>query len=201
MDVEKRRRQNLAAPRSDARGVTPSIRSFAQAIDSQGQRVEHVPLLRGGYERLLQLEDALALAVELDDPQAELLDFSAAARAVSVPVLRADLILEEFQVYETRAAGADALLLHADLLALEALERLYRAAASTHMIPVIVCQTPAHVARAAALKAQVVSLSEGLQAPPRTLTLGLRRDQRADAVLDEQITTPEALRALLEEQG
>ena len=199
--VEKRRRQNLAAPRTDTRGVTPSTRSFAQAIDSRGQRVEHVPLLRGRLDALFELQDdALALAVELDDPQAELVKFAEAARALSVPVLRADLILEEFQVYETRAAGADALLLHASLLPGELLERLFRAATSTHLTPCLVCATPEELSRALALKPQVLCLENGLQAPPRLLTLGLRRDARADAVLDDQINDAAALRALLQEE-
>src|SRR5262245_9686509 len=38
-------------------------------------------------------------------------DLAEAKRAVSVPVLRKDFILDEYQVYESRALGADSLLL------------------------------------------------------------------------------------------
>src|SRR5260221_372429 len=54
----RRRRQNLAAPRTDVRAVTPSIRSFAQALDRQRRTVERGPVLRGG-----RIADALLAAV------------------------------------------------------------------------------------------------------------------------------------------
>ncbi len=141
MDVdalERRRQQNLRSLRGDSRGVTPSIRSFAQAID-RGE-VEHVPVLRAARSDLVELARALdeaevaALAIEVDDPAAELQRFADAALAVSVPVLRTDLILEEFQIWESRAAGADAVLLRADVLE-EQLERFAQLVASTHMAP------------------------------------------------------------------
>src|SRR5919108_91513 len=42
--IQRRREQNLRAQRADSRGVTPSIRSFGQAIDRQRQGVERGPL-------------------------------------------------------------------------------------------------------------------------------------------------------------
>jgi len=198
--VRKRREQNLAAARPDTRGISPSIRSFAQAIDRQRQAVEHVPLLIASRPDLLSVARALdeaevaALAVAIGDPAAELPVVAKAAQAVTVPVLRCDLLLEEFQVYESRAAGADAVLLHAGLLPGEQLERLCGAARSTHMAACVACETPEEVQRAANARAAAVALPRPTEAlfsavPRRVLVLALdpaaAARGRADALIDE----------------
>jgi len=137
-----------------------------------------------------------AAPADLDDPRSELTLFSAAAAAVSVPVLRSDLLLEEFQIYESRAAGADAVLLHARLLGGEQLDRLCSAANATHMAACVACDTPDEVRRAAAARAAVVALAhpdEALfaAAPRRVLVLALHPAAavrgRTDALLDESV--------------
>jgi indole-3-glycerol phosphate synthase len=200
--VQKRRQQNLAAARTDARGIAPSIRSFAQAIDRQRQSVEHVPVLAASRAALVETARALdeaevaAIAVSVDDPAAELPVFARAAQAISVPLLRCDLLLEEFQVYESRAAGADAILLQARLLPGERLERLCAAARATHMAACVSCDTPEDVQRAAAARAAVVAVAQSGEAifaavPRRLLVLALEPSAavrgRADALLDEAI--------------
>ncbi len=216
--VRKRREQNLAAARSDARGTTPSIRNFAQAVDRQRQALERVPVLaasRAGlidFARALDNAEAAAIAISVEDPPAELPLFARAAQAVSIPVLRCDLLLEEFQVYESRAAGADAVLLHARLLAGEQLERLCGAARATHMAACVACDTPDEVERAAAARAAMVALSRPGEAlfgavPRRLLVLALDPAAavrgRTDALLDQAIgSAPDpaaAFRAALEQ--
>jgi indole-3-glycerol phosphate synthase len=200
--VRRRREQNLAAPRPDTRSIAPSIRSFAQAVDRQRQAVEHVPVLAAarpgltGTARALDEAEVAALAISIDDPPVELAALAQAAHAVSVPVLRCDLLLEEFQVYESRAAGADAVLLHAALLPGEQLERLCGAARATHMAACVACETPEEVRRAAAARAAAVALATGMEelfaaVPRRVLVLALdpaaAARGRADALLDEAI--------------
>ena len=194
--LQRRRAQNLAAPRTDARAVTPSIRSFSQAIDRQRAQVERIPLLRGSRPDLAAVAQALdaaevaALAFSLDDPPAELAAVAGAAHAVFVPVLRADLLLEEFQIYESRAAGADAVLLHARLLPGALLDQLCAAARSTHMTACVSCDDAAEVARALAARAGVLALRDLSLAPRRSLVLALGEGDwkgRADAVLDASL--------------
>ena len=55
MDLERRRKQNLTSPRQDARGVTPSIRSFALAIDRQRQGLERIPVLQASRADLVEV--------------------------------------------------------------------------------------------------------------------------------------------------
>jgi hypothetical protein len=211
VDLERRRKQNLGSPRQDARGVAPSIRSFALAIDRQRQGLERIPLLCGSRPdlvaafRSLDEAEVAAIAVSLEEPQAELMRLQAAAQAVAVPVLRADLLLEEFQIYESRVAGADAVLLHASALTAELLARMAQAAKSTHMAACIACVSEEEIARAAPLHPAVIALPPSLlhvQVPPRTLVLALAGGDdlrgRADAVLDESIGSASEFRAALE---
>ncbi len=53
--------------------------------------------------------------------------------AVNIPVLRKDFIVSPYQVYESYAAGADAILLIADALSFEKLNELYELAVSLGM--------------------------------------------------------------------
>ncbi len=197
--LEHRRSQNLTARRTDARAIAPSIRNFALAIDRQRAQLERIPVLRAARADLVAVATALdaaevvALAFSVDDPQAELLAFAEAARAVSVPVLRTDLLLEEFQIYETRAAGGDAVLLVAAALPGELLSRLCSIAESTHMTACVLCENAAELARAVAARAGVVALRDLLlPVPRRMLVLALAAasadgDSGADALLDASL--------------
>jgi hypothetical protein len=173
--------------------VTPSIRSFAQAIDRQRQSLERVPLLRvtdGLLTLAQQLDEAEAAALAIEASDAELIRFGLVAHAVSVPVLRATPLVEEFRVYESRTAGADAVMLSAAAVPQELLTRLVLAAKSTHMAACVLCVSVAEIAQAVRAKAPILLLPGHLldaPAPPRTLVLthfnsGLRG--RADAALD-----------------
>src|SRR2546429_8411254 len=92
-------------------GVTPSIRNFAHAIDRQRQALERIPLLDAGRAdiaeaaRALDEAEAAPIAIPAGD---ELARFPAAARARSIPGMRAALLAQELRIYEGRTAGAPA---------------------------------------------------------------------------------------------
>ncbi len=60
--------------------------------------------------------DAISVITEEDFFQGKLVYLSEARNAVSLPVLRKDFIFDEYQIYEARANGADALLLIGGIL-------------------------------------------------------------------------------------
>jgi indole-3-glycerol phosphate synthase len=73
---------------------------------------------------------ASCVSVLTDGPffQGSLDDLRAVRAAIGLPILRKDFILERYQLLEARCAGADAVLLIAEILPGAALERLLREA-------------------------------------------------------------------------
>ena len=189
--------------------MTPSIRNFALSIDSQRRRLERIPVLKASRRDLVDLCIALddaevaAIAIDVDDPQLELPLMQEAALAVSVPILRTDLLIEEFQIYESRAAGADAVLLRAGSVPPEILARMAQAARGTHMAACIACANVEEISQVAPLQPAVIAAPPLLavaKMPPRTLVLALEYAPgvKADAALDETIDSADAFRRTLE---
>ncbi len=69
--------------------------------------------------------------------QGSLDDLRAVRGAVDRPVLRKDFILDRYQLYEARAAGADAVLLIAECLGDDALQTLFTEAVGLGMTPLV----------------------------------------------------------------
>lgn len=69
---------------------------------------------------------AVSVLTEEDYFDGSLDDLRAVRKAISLPILRKDFIFEDYQVYESAAAGADALLLIVAALDDEVLSRLLR---------------------------------------------------------------------------
>ena len=81
--------------------------------------------------RLYERHGAACVSVLTDGPffQGDLADLESVRAAVDLPILRKDFILDRLQLLEARAAGADAVLLIAEVLDDETLPRLLREAA------------------------------------------------------------------------
>lgn len=80
--------------------------------------------------RTYEAHGAAAISVLTDEPffQGKLAYLAAIREAVQLPLLRKDFILDRYQLLEARAAGADAVLLIAEILDDAALPRLLRQA-------------------------------------------------------------------------
>lgn len=80
------------------------------------------------------------------------LDYLSAIRnAVALPLLRKDFLIDEYQVWEARAAGADAVLLIAECLDDDELRALYMATLELGMDALIECYEPENVPRVLSL--------------------------------------------------
>jgi indole-3-glycerol phosphate synthase len=92
---------------------------------------------------------AAAISCLTDEPffQGRLDYLTSIRNAVSIPVLRKDFILDEYQVYEARVAGADAVLLIAECLEGTRLNDLYSLIRELGMTPLIELYEPRHLQR------------------------------------------------------
>ncbi len=122
----------------------PPVRDFRAALDYPGEvRViaeikrasPSAGVLRADFDpvaiaRSYEAHGAAALSVLTDEPffQGHLAYLEAVRAAVSVPVLRKDFLIDRYQLVEARVAGADAVLLIAEVLADDDLPRLIRQA-------------------------------------------------------------------------
>jgi indole-3-glycerol phosphate synthase len=97
------------------------------------------------YER----HGASCLSVLTDAPffQGSLDDLRAVREAVELPVLRKDFILDEYQLFEARAAGADAVLLIAECLDDCNLRKLFERAVSIGLAPLVELYDPENLQR------------------------------------------------------
>ena len=145
---DARIRSDQAAERTaalvEAAGRSRPARGFSAALARPGlsviaevkRRSPSRGVLAAGLDAVAQAriyEDAGATAVSvLTEPSyfsGSLDDLIAVQDAVDIPVLRKDFVLDPAQVFESRAAGADAVLLIVAALGADLLERMVVAAA------------------------------------------------------------------------
>jgi indole-3-glycerol phosphate synthase len=109
-------------------------------------RRENVDLAPNAYEQsaivlaLSVLTNASHFGMSMDR-------LSQIKRTTSKPVLRKDFIFDEYQVYEARVFGADAILLMANLLDRDEMQRLYGVAQELGMDALFECHTREQIAQ------------------------------------------------------
>lgn len=129
--------------RSPARGV------LARAYDPAA--------IARGYERA----GAAAVSV-LTEPtffDGALAHLEAVSTAVTLPVLRKDFVLDDYQIYEARAAGADAVLLIVALLGEDQLRRLVRCADDLGLAALVEVHTREELQAASAVGAGLIGVN------------------------------------------
>lgn len=123
--AEQKRRVSLAQVRTDAKAAPPP-RDFARALTRETvalvAEIKRASPSRGVLSvganpprlaRTYAANGAAAISVLTDNKffHGSLQDLHKVCEAVDVPALRKDFIIDEYQIYESRATGADAVLL------------------------------------------------------------------------------------------
>jgi indole-3-glycerol phosphate synthase len=154
-----------AAPVRDFRAAlsgTGSIRLIAEikkaSPSAQTIRTHFEPV---AIARTYQQHGASCLSVLTDTPYFQgRLEYLTQVRAeVTIPVLRKDFLIDEYQVFEARAAGADAILLIVEILDDAMLRRLLEQAWSLGMSALVEFHDESNISRALASGADLIGIN------------------------------------------
>ncbi|MGH2835204.1 MAG: indole-3-glycerol phosphate synthase TrpC [Solirubrobacteraceae bacterium] len=102
---------------------------------------------------------AMSVLTEQDNFGGSLTDLRAARAACSLPILRKDFIVDPYQLYEARAAGADAVLLIVAALDDEELSSLHEQAQALQLDVLVEVHDGDELARAAAVGATLIGVN------------------------------------------
>jgi indole-3-glycerol phosphate synthase len=134
---------------AEVKKASPSRGVLAVDLDPVALAVEYA---RHGADAISVLTDEKYFQGHLD-----LLD--AIRTRVTVPLLRKDFTIDEWQLWESRAAGADAVLLIVSILDGRLLGDLLAAAKGLGLAALVECHTAAELDRALAAGARVVGIN------------------------------------------
>jgi indole-3-glycerol phosphate synthase len=102
-------------------------------------------------------------------------DLAAVRAAVPLPILCKDVIVDEYQLFQARAAGADAVLLIAEVLSDEQLRQFIDRANELGMGVLVEAHEPLAFGRAVATRAPVVGVNARNLRRPREIDIGRAR--------------------------
>src|ERR1700722_11539922 len=131
-EIERRRAERPLRDLEARVGAAGPVRDFRAALErgpglgiiaEVKKASPSAGVLRADFEPVAiagcyEANGASAISVLTDEPffQGHLSHLSAVRQAVALPVLRKDFILDRYQIVEARVAGADAVLLIAEIL-------------------------------------------------------------------------------------
>lgn len=119
---------SLPKPRNFARAIVKGsgiIAEIKRASPSKGSLLPDLNVVTLAKDYATNGAAAISVLTDTQFFQGTLYDLSQVKKAVKVPVLRKDFIIDEYQVYESRVMGADAILLIAWILSDRQLRRLF----------------------------------------------------------------------------
>lgn len=173
-EVEKRK-LDVPLAAIEARANEASPRDFEGALVHEGRlsvlaeikrASPSAGLIRGAADpgalaSAMEAANAEALSVLTDSRyfSGSFEDLTAARAAVSLPVLEKDFVVDEYQLYEAAALGADAVLLIVRVLSDAELAAFYKTAGSLDLGCLVEVHTREELARASAAGAALVGIN------------------------------------------
>lgn len=150
-------RDLVAALRSTQR--VPIIAEIKRASPSAGKIKESADV--AGTAKAYHAGGAAALSVLTDKHffGGDLQDLELARSAVPLPVMRKDFIIDKIQLYQSKIAGADAVLLIAGALSSRQLRDLYLEACDLGMTPVVEVHAEEELEPVLELEPQIVGIN------------------------------------------
>lgn len=127
---------------------------------------------------------ALSVLTEMDYFHGDLLHLRRARSYMALPVLRKDFIVEDYQVYQSRLARADALLLIATALPAEDLERLLTLTHSLGMAALVETHDEADLEKALNCGAKIVGINNR---DLKTLQIDLAHTERLAPLVPPEV--------------
>jgi indole-3-glycerol phosphate synthase len=159
---------------AEVKRASPSAGVLRPGLDPAALAAEYAV---GGAAALSVLTDARYFQGSLDD-------LRAARATVSLPVLRKDFTISSYQLYEARAAGADAVLLIAAVLDDESLAELYYLAQALEMAALVEVHDEDELFRALAIEPRVIGVNNR---DLRTFQVDLRTTARLRSQIPDEI--------------
>jgi indole-3-glycerol phosphate synthase len=135
------------------------IAELKKASPSRGLlREEYAPaVLASGFEQAGAA--ALSVLTEEDFFHGSLADLKEASKVTKIPVLRKDFIIDPWQVWEARAAGADSFLLIAAILSDATLKELLELGRTLKMEPLVEVHSREELDRVIASGARIIGVN------------------------------------------
>jgi indole-3-glycerol phosphate synthase len=175
LEITAARRRLPLEEIEDQAASAPMARDFRAALEGPGpiQLIAEVKkaspsarVIRADFDpvaiaRAYQEHGAACLSILTDAPyfQGHLSYLARVRASVAIPLLRKDFLIDEYQVVEARLAGADAILLIAEILDDEALIGLRERAAGLGMSALVEFHDPANLPRVLDSGADLVGIN------------------------------------------
>lgn len=160
---------------AEIKRAAPSWNSYRKKLD-----IETVA-------KAYQYNGAAAISVLTDSPffGGSIDDLTAVRCQVTIPVLRKDFIVSVEQLYEARAAHADAVLLILAILDDDEISRLYKTALDLRMTPLLEVHDAYEAQRALKLNPRLIGINNRNL---KTLQVNLDVSERLRKIIPEDIT-------------
>ncbi|MFH0797074.1 MAG: indole-3-glycerol phosphate synthase TrpC [Candidatus Omnitrophota bacterium] len=118
---------------------------------------------------------AISVLTEEDFFRGNLNDLSEVKKAVTIPVIQKEFILEPYQIYESHACGADAILLIVALHSQKGLQELYSLSLSFGLTPLVEIHNESELEIALSVGAKVIGINNR---DLKTLTVDIKTSYR-----------------------